>query len=96
VMKQKSDPAEKIHESPTTVMIDALTRTPGRATLHIQYGQEKKAKIELPVSAHERGREPNTDLYRRDLTELMDALYQWALSRGDIFRPPSDEKADAG
>jgi hypothetical protein len=76
----------------TVVTIDALAKTPGRATLFVQYGEGKRARIELPSGKSGFSEEQAREIYRRDLQELMDALYQWILSRGDIFWPTKDGK----
>jgi hypothetical protein len=57
-----------------------------RVRLHVQYGQ-KEAQIELPVGAPLFEREPGTEVYRRDLQELIEALEAAVVSPQGILWP---------
>ena len=55
-------------------------------TLHLHYGQ-KQARIELPVGEPLFEKEPGTEVYRRDLAEMLEALQEVAASPQGISWP---------
>lgn len=66
--------------------IDADAK-PNHLILHVHYGQ-KQAQIELPVGELQHAQEPGTEVYRRDLAELLEALQEVVASPQGILWPP--------